>query len=430
MEDMQNPRIKTLNEIDPAIARVVKNEIARQEESLEMIASENFVSFAVMEASGSVLTNKYAEGYPGHRWYQGCENVDDVEALAIARGKELFGAEHVNVQPHSGSQANEAAYLAVLNPGDTILAMKLSHGGHLTHGHPKNISGRFFNIVSYGVKRETELIDYDEIERLAKEHTPKLIVAGASAYPRVIDFERLRTIADKAGALLMVDMAHFTGLVAGGAYPSPIPHADFVTATTHKTMRGPRGGLIFCKKDFASTIDTAVFPGSQGGPCMHTIAAKAVCFQEAMSDSFKDYAHNMVKNCKRLAQELKDRGWRLLTGGTDTHLLLIDLAPKNLTGKEAADVLQSVHITANKNLSPFDEKSPFLTSGLRLGTPALTTRDMGEEEMRMIAGWISDVLLQKDDSAIRNRIKHAVIDLCQKFPLYRFEKRAKELREA
>jgi len=422
---MLNSRSKTLNEVDPEIARIVENEAARQEKSLEMIASENFVSSAVMKASGSVLTNKYAEGYPGHRWYEGCENVDDVEALAIARGKELFGAEHLNVQPHSGSQANEAVYLAILEPGDTILAMKLSHGGHLTHGHPKNISGRFFNIISYGVNKDTELIDYDQIEQLAAKHNPKLIVAGASSYPRVIDFERLRAIANKAEAYLMVDMAHFAGLVAGKAYPSPIPHADFVTATTHKTLRGPRGGLVFCKKEFSSAVDMAVFPGSQGGPCMHTIAAKAVCFKEAMSDDFREYASNIVKNCRRLADELKDRGWRLVSGGTDTHLLLIDLSPKNLTGKKAANLLQSIGITTNKNLIPFDEKSPLLTSGLRLGTPALTTRGMGKQEMEIIADLISDTLLNKENTGVLNRARRSVVDLCRKFPLYGFEKQSK-----
>ena len=419
---MIEQRVKPLHEIDPEVAAVIDEEARRQETSLELIASENFVSAAVMEASGSVLTNKYAEGYPGHRWYQGCECVDSIESIAIARAKELFGAEHTNIQPHSGSQANISVYTAIVDPGDTILAMKLDQGGHLTHGNAMNISGKFFNVISYGVDPSTELIDYDEVERMAVEFKPSLIVAGASAYPRRIDFERFRAIADKSGAHLMVDMAHFTGLVAGKVHPSPVPLADFVTATTHKTMRGPRGGIILCKEKFASAIDTAVFPGNQGGPLMHTIAAKGVCFSEAMSEDFRSYAANIVKNCQRLARELDDRGFRLVTGGTDTHLLLIDLTPHNLSGKKAAEILQSVHITANKNLIPFDKKSPFQTSGLRLGTPALTTRGMGEDEMAVTAELISEALLKHDQPETLERIKQKVGELCHSFPLYKFGK--------
>jgi len=419
---MLEQRKKSLQESDPEVAAFIEAEERRQETSLEMIASENFVSCAVMQASGSVLTNKYAEGYPGHRWYEGCENVDTAETLAIARAKELFGAEHVNVQPHSGSQANTSVFLAALEPGDTILAMQLDQGGHLTHGHNMNISGKFFKVIAYGVDPTTELIDYQEVERLAMEHNPRLIIAGASAYPRQIDFKQFRKIADKAGAHLMVDMAHFTGLVAGKAHPSPVPHAEFVTATTHKTMRGPRGGIILCRQEFAHDLDTAVFPGNQGGPLMHTIAAKAVCFLEAMTEEFRIYAENIVSNCRRLAAELDERGFRLVTGGTDTHLLLIDLTPHNLSGKKAAAILQSVNITANKNLIPFDKKSPFVTSGLRLGTPALTTRGMGQDEMAVVAELISDALLKHDQPEMLERIKQKVAELCIEFPLYDFQK--------
>ncbi len=412
-------RLRGLSEVDPEIAEVIREEMNRQEETLELIASENFASKAVMEAAGSVLTNKYAEGYPGKRWYQGCRNMDRAEALAIERAKELFKAEHANVQPHSGSQANMGVYFAMLKPGDSILAMNLAHGGHLTHGHPVNFSGRFFKIIPYGVSRDTECIDYNEMEELALEHKPKLILAGGSAYPRTIDFERLRAIADKVGALAMADMAHFAGLVAAGLHPDPVPHCHFVTTTTHKTLRGPRGGTILCKEEFANAIDSQVFPGIQGGPLMHIIAAKAVCFKEALSDGFRAYQMQIVRNARRLAQALQDKGSRVVSGGTDTHLLLIDVTPLGLTGKDAARRLEEAGIVANKNMIPFDTKSAFVTSGLRFGTPAVTTRGMGEEEMSQIGELISDVLHNMDDEKVVKTTQAAVRELCRRFPLYK-----------
>jgi glycine hydroxymethyltransferase len=414
-----NERLRPLREVDPEVAEAVEREEVRQEETLELIASENFASRAVMEAAGSVMTNKYAEGYPAKRWYQGCRNMDRAEALAIERAKELFKAEHVNVQPHSGSQANMAVYFAMLQPGDTILAMNLAHGGHLTHGNPVNFSGRFFKIVSYGVRRDTECIDYDEMEKLALEHKPKLILAGGSAYPRAIDFERLRAIADEVGAYAIADMAHFAGLVVAGIHPDPVPHCQFITTTTHKTLRGPRGGVILCKEEFAKEIDSQVFPGIQGGPLMHIIAAKAVCFKEAMSDGFREYQVQTVANAKRLAKRLQEKGIRVVSGGTDTHLLLVDLTPLGLTGKDAAKRLEDTNIVANKNLIPFDTKSPFLASGLRFGTPAVTTRGMREDDITVLADLIVDVLRHMDDDAVIERTRAAVKELCRRFPLYR-----------
>jgi glycine hydroxymethyltransferase len=414
-----NERLRPLSEVDPEVAQAIREEETREEETLELIASENFVSRAVMEATGSVMTNKYAEGYPAKRWYQGCRNMDRAEALAIERAKKLFKAEHANVQPHSGSQANMAVYFAMLQPGDTILAMNLAHGGHLTHGNPVNFSGRFFKIVSYGVRRDTECIDYDEMEKLALEHKPKLILAGGSAYPRAIDFERLRAIADMVGAYAIADMAHFAGLVVAGIHPDPVPHCQFITTTTHKTLRGPRGGVILCKEEFAKEIDSQVFPGIQGGPLMHIIAAKAVCFKEAMSDGFREYQMQTVANAKRLAERLQEKGIRVVSGGTDTHLLLVDLTPLGLTGKDAAKRLEDTNIVANKNLIPFDTKSPFVASGLRLGTPAVTTRGMREDDITVLADLIVDVLRHMDDDAVIERTRAAVKELCRRFPLYR-----------
>ena len=387
--------INELAKFDPEILEVLQKEAQRENDKLELIASENFVTPAVLAAQGSVLTNKYAEGYPGRRYYGGCEYVDVAEQMAIDRAKELFGAEHVNVQPHSGAQANTAVYFAVLKPGDTVLGMDLTHGGHLTHGHPINFSGTYFNFVPYGVSRETETIDYNEVEMLALQHKPKLIVAGASAYPRVIDFAALKAIADKAGALLMVDMAHIAGLVAAGLHPSPVPYADFVTTTTHKTLRGPRGGMILCKEQYAKDIDRAVFPGIQGGPLMHVIAAKAVAFKEALDPSFKKYQAAILDNAKALAEGLIEEGWRLVSGGTDNHLMLVDVKAKGMTGKDAEHILDSVGITVNKNTIPFDTEKPFVTSGIRLGTPALTTRGMGKAEMKKIASIIDIALVEK-----------------------------------
>jgi glycine hydroxymethyltransferase len=412
-------RLRPLSEVDPEVAEAIEEEEIRQEETLELIASENFASRAVMEAAGSVLTNKYAEGYPAKRWYQGCRNMDRVEALAIERAKELFRAEHVNVQPHSGSQANMGVYFAALEPGDTILAMNLTHGGHLTHGNPINFSGRFYNVVPYGVRRDTECIDYDEMERLALEHKPRLILAGGSAYPRAVDFERVRAIADKVGAYAMADMAHFAGLVAVGLHPDPMPHCHFVTTTTHKTLRGPRGGVILCKEEFAKEIDSQMFPGIQGGPLMHIIAAKAVCFKEAMTDGFREYQVQTVKNAKRLAEGLQDRGIRVVSGGTDTHLLLIDVLPLGITGKDGAKRLEEAGIVANKNLIPFDTKSAFVASGIRLGTPAVTTRGMREQEMEQLAELIVDILQNMDQEEVLRRTRAAVQELCRRFPLYR-----------
>lgn len=406
-----------LKVVDEEVYGIIEMESRRQNHNIELIASENFTSKAVMEAMGSCLTNKYAEGYPDKRYYGGCEEVDKVEKLAIERLKTLFKAEHANVQPHSGSQANMAVYLSVLNSGDTILGMNLSHGGHLTHGSPVNFSGRLFNFISYGVNKETELIDYDELRNLAIVHKPKMIVAGASAYSRIIDFERIKSICDEVGAYFMVDMAHIAGLVAAGYHPSPVPYADFVTTTTHKTLRGPRGGAILCKEKYAKNLDKAIFPGIQGGPLMHIIAAKAVCFGEALKPEYKEYINQVVKNAKVLEEELKKYNFRIVSGGTDNHLLLIDLTNKDITGKDAEKLLDSVGITVNKNTIPFETKSPFITSGIRIGTPAVTTRGFREEEMKEIAYLINYVIDNKDKNLdeIRNRVK----EICYKYPLYR-----------
>ncbi|GAB6153349.1 serine hydroxymethyltransferase [Desulfosporosinus burensis] len=403
---------------DPEIAEVISQEEKRQTNTIELIASENFVSRAVMATQGSVLTNKYAEGYPGKRYYGGCEYVDVVENLARERVKEIFGAEHANVQPHSGSQANMAVYFAYLKPGDTVLGMNLSHGGHLTHGSPVNISGVYFNFVPYGVDPETERIDYDEVRKLAHEHKPKMIVAGASAYPRIIDFGVMREIADEVGAYLMVDMAHFAGLVAAGLHPSPVPYADFVTSTTHKTLRGPRGGLILCKAEYAQAIDKAIFPGIQGGPLMHVIAAKAVAFGEALQPEFKTYQKNIVDNANALAQALTDRGFRLVSGGTDNHVMLVDVRTKQLTGKEAENILHEVGITVNKNTIPFDTASPFVTSGIRLGTPAVTTRGMNKDAMVRIAEAMDLALTSHHEPDKLKKAREIVSSLCAEFPLY------------
>jgi glycine hydroxymethyltransferase len=403
---------------DPEIAEAIRKETERQEYSLEFIASENFVSEKVLEAQGSVLTNKYAEGYPGKRYYGGCEFVDVAEQLAIDRAKKLFGPDHVNVQPHSGSQANMAVYFTVCQPGDTILGMNLAHGGHLTHGSPVNFSGKLFNIVPYGVKKETGTIDYEEVERLAVEHRPKLIVVGASAYPRIIDFKAFRNIADKVGALVMVDMAHIAGLVATGEHPSPIPQAEFVTTTTHKTLRGPRGGMILCREEYAKKINSNIFPGIQGGPLMHVIAAKAVAFKEALAPEFKDYAAQVVKNAKALAAGLMERGFRLVSGGTDNHLMLVDLSGTEITGKMAEETLEKAGITVNKNAVPFDTRSPFITSGIRIGTPATTTRGLKEPEMTMVAAWIARALENIGKEGELVAIRKEVKELCTNFPLY------------
>lgn len=403
---------------DQDIYEAIQAEKKRQQDKLELIASENFVSEAVMEAMGTVLTNKYAEGYPGRRYYGGCEHVDVVENLARDRAKQLFGAEHANVQPHSGAQANMAVYFAVLEPGDTVLGMNLSHGGHLTHGSPVNFSGKLYNFVEYGVDPETEMIDYDVVREKAKEVKPKLIVVGASAYSRIIDFEKFRAIADEVDAYLMVDMAHIAGLVATGLHPNPVPHAHFVTTTTHKTLRGPRGGMILCKEEFAQAIDKAVFPGIQGGPLMHVIAAKAVAFKEALSDEFKEYTQQIVKNAKVLSEALADEGIRIVSGGTDNHLLLLDLTPLKLTGKDAEHVLDEIGITTNKNTIPFDQESPFVTSGLRIGTAAVTTRGLKEEEMKEIASIISMTLKNHKDEAVLKEAAERVQALTNRFPLY------------
>ena len=410
--------MKHLKQIDPEIYAAIKQEMKRQDENLELIASENFASLGVLEAQGSVLTNKYAEGYPGKRWYGGCEYVDIAESLAIERAKAIFGAEHVNVQPHSGSQANMAVYFAAIKPGDTVLAMDLSAGGHLTHGHPHNFSGRFFKMVGYGVDKKTEALDYDAIAELAKIHKPKMILAGASAYPRTIDFKRFRQIADSVGAYLFVDMAHIAGLVAAGIHPSPVPYAEFVTSTTHKTLRGPRGGFILCKQEFAKKIDSQIFPGIQGGPLMHVIAAKAVAFHEAMQPEFKQYQIQLTKNCKELAAALEKKGFRIVSGGTDTHLMLVDLNAKDVTGADASKILGEVNITVNKNLIPFDQKSPLVTSGIRLGTAAISTRQMKEAEMLEIARLINEALENRADVAKLSKIKEETIALARKFPLY------------
>ncbi len=403
---------------DPDVAAAIAGEVRRQEEGLELIASENFVSHAVMEATGSVLTNKYAEGYPGRRYYGGCEFVDVAESLAIERAKQLFGAEHANVQPHSGAQANMAVYMTVLKPGDTLLGMNLAHGGHLTHGHPLNFSGKYFTIVPYGVTKHDERIDYDELERLANEHKPKLIVVGASAYPRHFDFARVRAIADKTSALVMTDMAHVAGLVAAGEHPNPVPYAEFVTTTTHKTLRGPRGGMVLCRAAFAKELDRTLFPGVQGGPLMHVIAAKAVCLQEAMTPAFRAYQQQIVKNAARLARGLAAAGFRLVSGGTDNHLMLVDVFSRGLTGKAAEAALGRAAITVNKNAIPFDQHPPMTASGIRIGTPAVTTRGMREPEMDAIAGFIARVLAAPDDDAVAAAVRTDVLDLCCRFPLY------------
>ena len=411
--------LETLANVDPQVQAAIDQELSRQRNKLEMIASENIVSSAVMQAQGSVLTNKYAEGYPGKRYYGGCEYVDIVEQLAIDRAKELFGAGYANVQPHSGAQANTAVFFALLNPGDTILGMNLTDGGHLTHGSPVNISGKYFKIVPYGVNKETECIDYDEMERLAKEHKPKLIIGGASAYSRIIDFERMSQIAKSVGAYLMVDMAHIAGLVAAGLHPNPVPYADVVTTTTHKTLRGPRGGLILCRDaEFGKQFNKAIFPGIQGGPLMHIVAAKAVAFKEALSDEFKAYQQQVIKNAAVLADELTQKGFRIVSGGTDNHLMLVDLRSKNITGKEAQFLLDDIGITANRNTIPFEPLSPFVTSGIRLGTPALTTRGLKEDDIRQVADIIAKVIENRDNEEIISQAKAEVADICKRFPLY------------
>ena len=403
---------------DKPVYEAIQEELNRQRNKLEMIASENIVSYAVMEAQGSVLTNKYAEGYPGKRYYGGCEFVDKVEQLAIDRAKELFGAEHVNVQPHSGSQANFAVYYGLLKPGDTMMGMNLTDGGHLSHGSPVNISGNYFNVVPYGVRKDDELLDYEAIEKIAKEVQPKLIIGGTSAYSRIIDFERMAAIAHEVGALFMVDMAHFAGLVAGGEYPSPVPYADIVTTTTHKTLRGPRGGIIMCREKYAKAIDKAVFPGMQGGPLMHVIAAKAVAFGEDLSDDFKQYAKQIKKNEKVLSDELQKQGIRVVSGGTDTHVLLADMKAIGITGKVAQNVLDEIGITANRNTIPFETLSPFVTSGIRLGSPALTTRGLKEEDFKEVADIIATVVKNPEDAAIKASCADRVAVLCKKYPLY------------
>jgi len=408
-----------LKETDPEIYEAIRREIKREQEKIILIASENYASEAVLEAQGSVMTNKYAEGYPGKRYYGGCEFVDIAESLAIARAKEIFNAEHANVQPHSGTQANMAVYLAMLKPGDAILSMNLAHGGHLSHGHSVNFSGILFRPIFYGVHRETGMIDCDEVETLAQQHRPRMVVVGASAYSRFFDFKRFREIADGVGATLMVDMAHIAGLIAAGVHPSPIPFADFVTSTTQKTLRGPRGGLILCKAQHAKAIDRAVFPGTQGGPLMHVIAAKAVAFKEAMTPEFKSYQQQIVENSKALAEALKVRGFHIVSGGTDNHLFLVDLRPQNLTGKDAEIALDLAGITVNKNAIPFDDKPPAVTSGIRLGTPSVTTRGMTPKEMEEIAGMIQEVLERRDDPKVLRNIQKRVKQLCKQFPIYK-----------
>ncbi len=408
----------SLAQSDPEISAAVQREVQRQHEGLEMIASENFVSAAVLEAAGSVFTNKYAEGYPGKRYYGGCEYADVVENLARDRAKQLFGAEHANVQPHSGSQANAAAYMAIIQPGDTILGLDLAHGGHLTHGHKLNFSGKLYRVVSYGVRKDTEVIDYDELQQIAEREKPKMIIGGGSAYPRTFDFPRMRQIADKVGAFLVVDMAHFAGLVAAGVHPSPVPHAHIVTTTTHKTLRGPRAGLILCQQDLAASVDRSIFPGQQGGPLMHIIAAKAVAFKEALQPDFKDYAKQIVSNAKALAESLMAEGYRVVSGGTDTHLMLVDVFVKGMFGSEAENALGDAGITVNKNAIPFDVNPPMKPSGIRVGTPALTTRGMREEEMRVIGRWIVEALDHRSDAAHLAKIRAQVLDLAEQFPLY------------
>ena len=409
---------QTLLASDPEVAQQVTNEISRQHEGLEMIASENFVSRAVLEAVGTVFTNKYAEGYPGKRYYGGCEFADVVENLARDRAKEIFGADHANVQPHSGSQANAAVCMSLLTPGDTILGLDLAHGGHLTHGHKLNFSGKLYRIVGYKVRQDTETVDYDELEALAVAEKPKLIIGGGSAYPRIFDFARMRAIADKVGAYFMVDMAHFAGLVAGGAHPSPVPHAHVVTTTTHKTLRGPRGGMILCKQEFAAGIDRSVFPGQQGGPLVHVIAGKAVAFKEALQPEFAEYAKQVVANAKVLAEAVAGEGYRVISGGTDTHVMLIDVFQKGILGSEAENALHAAGITVNKNAIPYDTNPPMKPSGIRIGTPALTTRGMKEPEMKVVAGWIARTLESRADEVALAKIRGEVLELAEKFPLY------------
>ena len=411
-------RTQALQSIDPAVFDAIHHETRRQAAQLELIASENFVSEAVLEAMGSVFTNKYAEGYPSKRYYGGCEYADVVENLAVQRAKALFSADHVNVQPHSGTQANVAVYMTVLSPGDTILGMNLSHGGHLTHGHPLNFSGKMYKVVPYGVHKEDEILDYDELDRLAHEHKPKLIIVGASAYPRVIDFERIGKTARSAGSLLMADMAHIAGLVAAGQHPSPVPHCDFVTTTTHKTLRGPRGGMILCKEAFAKDLDRTVFPGTQGGPLVHIIAAKAVCFLEAQQPEYKSYIQQVVKNARALAETIRTRGYRIVSGGTDNHLLLVDVFSRGITGKQAEKALEIAGMTVNKNTIPYDVNTPMVTSGIRLGTPALTSRGMEEAEMKTIGAYICDVLDAIQDEGIQAAVKAKIAELTKRFPLY------------
>jgi glycine hydroxymethyltransferase len=409
---------RPLRQVDPEVADAIDREVNRQATGLELIASENFVSEAVLEAMGSVFTNKYAEGYPGRRYYGGCEFTDDVERLAIRRAKELFGAEHANVQPHSGSQANQGVYFTVLEPGDTVLGMDLSHGGHLTHGHPLNLSGKLYNFVAYGVSREDELLDYDQLEKLAEEHRPKLIVCGASAYCRVIDFERIAAIAAKVEAKTMADVAHIAGPIAAGLHPSPVPHCDFVTSTTHKTLRGPRGGLILCKKKYRKDLNRTVFPGLQGGPFVHIMAAKAVAFQEALQPEYRTYMQQIIDNSRTLAERLAGHGYRIVSGGTDNHMMMVDVFSRGITGKEAEEALETAGITTNKNTIPFDANPPMVASGLRIGTPAVTTRGMGETEMQVIADLIARVLESREDPASLAAIRGEVAELAGRFPLY------------
>ncbi len=410
--------ISSLQRVDPEVYEILAHELERQTYKLQMIASENFVSEAVLEAQGSILTNKYAEGYPGRRYYGGCEFADSAENLAIERAKQIFGAEYANVQPHSGTQANMAIYFGFLRPGDTVLGMHLAHGGHLSHGSPISFSGRLYNIVSYGVSREQERIDYDEVRRLALDHRPRMIIAGASAYPRIIDFAAFRAIADSVGAYLMVDMAHIAGLVAGGVHPSPVPHADFVTSTTHKTLRGPRGGLILARKEHEKVLNSQIFPGIQGGPLMHIIAAKAVALKEASSPSFKSYQEQVVRNSRTIAKVLQEDGYRLVSGGTDNHLILVDLSAQNITGRDAEVALDAAGITVNKNAIPFDTLKPQVTSGIRIGTPAVTSRGMKEEEMRTIGRCITRILANIDGADIRKEVQDETRILCERFPLY------------